>query len=269
MGKEHVIRKYLRIFFLSIMIMVSTLCLGLSFTVLNKDFIEKQFDENHYKNVEKNIKEEMKRSMISSGISDTVIDSTFSSNDVRKTVQETLNILYENSKYKIDTTDMQKKLEENITLDLKNKNYKIEDQEGFDTFTKSIVDIYEKEFIMLNQVQKVGHYMQKIIKVTMLIGIAAAALILVIVVARWKHYKRVLPPALFTNAFLYLFGCWYVNKEAGLSSITLFSETFSIVLRRIIKETFTVFQVTSYVYLALGVLIIILFFRRHHKSHLV
>ena len=269
MGKEHVIRKYLRIFFLSILIMISTSCIGISLTILNKDFIEKQFDDKHYKNVEENIKNEMKRSMISSGISDTVIDSTFTSNDVRQTVQETLNILYENSKYKIDTTDMQKRLEENIEKDLKNKNYKIDDQKGFDSFTKSIVDIYEKEFIMLNQVQKVGHYMQKIIKVTMLIGIACAAIILVIVVAKWKKYKRVLPAALFTNAYLFLFGCWYVNKEAGLESITLFSETFSEVLRRIIKETFGVFQMTSYIYIVLGILIILLFVRRHHKSHLV
>ena len=269
MGKGHEIRKYLRIFLMSIMIFISTLTLGLSFTVLNKDFIEKQFDDNHYKNVEKNIKDEMKRNMISSGISDTVIDSTFTSSDVRQTVQETLNILYENSKYKIDTKDMQKRLEENITKDLKNKNYRIDNQVGFDHFTKSVVDIYEKEFIMLNQVQKVGTYMQKIIKVTMLIGIALAALILVIVVAKWKQYKRVLPAALFTNAFFFLFSCWYINKEAGLESITLFSETFSQVLRRIIKQTFGVFQITSYVYLVLGVLIIILFVKRHHKSHLV
>lgn len=269
MGKKHVIIRYLRIFFLSILIFVSTLCLGLSFTVLNKDFVEKQFDDNHYKNVEENIKNEMKRNMISSGISDTVIDSMFDSSDIRKTVGETLNILYENSKYKIDTTDMQKKLETNIIEDLHKKNYKIEDTKGFEHFTKSTVDIYEKEFIMLNQIQKVGHYMQKIIKVTMLIGIAVASIILVIVVARWKHYKRVLSPALFTNAFLFLFACWYINKEAGLTSITIFSETFSEVLRRIIQNTFQVFQNISYIYLVLGVIIIILFVRKHHKSQIV
>ena len=121
---------------------------------------------------------------------------------------------------------------------------------------------------MLNQVQRVGNYMQKIIKVTVLVGIACAALILVIVVARWKHYKRVISAALFTNAYLFLFGCWYINKEAGLASITLFSETFSQVLRRIIRETFNVFQITSIIYLVLGILVILFFVRRHHKSHL-
>jgi len=269
MGKQHIIVRYLRIFFLSILIFGATLSLGLSFTLLNRSFVEKQFDEEHYKNVEENIKNEMKRNMISSGISDTVIDTTFNSNDVRKTVNETLNILYENSKYKIDTSEMQKNLEKNITEDLKQKNYKIDDTKGFEHFTKSTVDIYKKEFIMLNQVQKVGHYMQKIIKLTMLVGIAIASVILVIVVARWKHYKRVISPALFTNAFLFLFGVWYINKEAGLASITIFSETFSVVLRRIIQNTFHVFQYISYAYLVIGVLVIILFVRKHHKSHLV
>ena len=56
----------------------------------------------------------------------------------------------------------------------------------------------------------------------------------------------------------------FFNK---ISSITLFSETFSEVLRKIVSKLYLVLQIVSIGYIIVGVLIIIIFIRERHKHH--
>ena len=70
---------------------------------------------------------------------------------------------------------------------------------------------------------------------------------------------------LLTTSFLTLFSIWYINKTAGLSSITIFSETFSNIIRLIIEKTFIVFQLISIVLIVLAILLHIFVIHEHRK----
>lgn len=262
-----IILKYIRILIYSILLLILTTLGILYLTVLNKGFIKKQFTEEHYKTVEKNIKDEMKRSMISSGINDSVIDDIFNYKTVEKSIDETLNVIYENHTYEIDTKEMQERLESNIQKYLENHNYKLEDEKSYHEFTKSIIDIYTKEFAMLDQVQKVGKYVQPATKIIVVPIAVLSLLLLLVLILRWKIYKRIISSCLFTNSILLLFGTKYIYNKAGLSSTYLFSETFSKILRKIINNTISYFTIISIIYIVLGLLIILLFVRERHKHH--
>ena len=262
-----VVLKYLRILIYSLLLFVVTILGGLYLTVLNKGFVSRQFTKSHYQTVEKNIKEEMKRSMISSGVHDSVIDDIFTYQDVEKTVQETLSVIYDNHSYTIDTSEMLKKLEDNIQKDLESHNYKIDDEKGYHEFTSSIIKIYTKEFAMLNQVQKVGKNVQQVTKLVVLAVASISLLLLLVLVLRWKIYKRLISACLFTNSFLILFCIYYIYEKAGLASTFIFSETFSQVLRKTINSTFLYFRNFAIAYAILGALIIILFVRERFKHY--
>ena len=264
---KEIILKYLRIFIYSLLLFIVTI-LGITYiTLLNKNFISRQFTKSHYKKVENNIKEEMKRRMISSGISNTVVDDIFTYKDVENSVQETLRVIYENYSYKMNTSQMLKKLEDNIQADLEKHNYKIEDEKGYHAFTSSIINIYTKEFAMLNQVQKLGKYVQLATKIIVIAIAVLLILLLMVLVIKWKIYKRLISSCLFTNSFLILFSIYYVYEKAGLSSTYIFSETFSQIIRKIINNTFLYFKMFAIAYAILGVLIILLFVKGRHKHY--
>lgn len=272
MKKKELIIKYLFIFLLSISILITTLSIGIRITILNESFVRKEFTTSHYQKVEQNIKEEMKNSMISTGIDNSVIDDIFTVGDVKKSVEQTLSIIYENKNQTLDTSEIRKRLEANVAKDLEKHNYHLEDQKGYEHFIDSTIKIYTNEFIMLNQLPTVGSTVQKATKADTILALSLSMILLIIIIAKFKKAKHILPASLFTTSFVILFGSYYINKEAGLSSITIFSTTFSEVLRKIIAKTFTTFQYISYAYIIIGLMIIILCIRekhrhRHHHHH--
>ena len=267
MKKKELILKHLKILFFSFYILITTVLFGLRITVLNKSFVKSEFTTSHYEKVENNIKTEMKNSMISTGIDNSVIDTIFTKDDVKKSTEQVLSIIYDNNKQEFDTSNIQTRLEENVKENLEKHNYVLQDVNGYNHFIESTIKIYRNEFIMLNQLPKIGSYMQKAIKLTTVMIITLAMILFILIVARFKTMKHILPPCLFATSFVTLFGCFYINKEAGLESITIFSVTFSEVLRKIISNTFHLFQNLSYAYIIIGFLIIIFFIRKKYKHH--
>ena len=89
MTKKRIILRYVKKFFLAILVLLTTITVITRLTILNRSFIERQFTSSHYQEVEKALKTKMKDSMISSGISNTVIDNMFTTADIKKTTQNT------------------------------------------------------------------------------------------------------------------------------------------------------------------------------------
>ncbi len=266
MKKENILLKHIKMFLLTLFLLVATIVIGLRITILSRSFALRQFSAAHYQKVEKNIKEEMKDSMISSGLDDTIIDTMFTSSDVRNTTEQTIDIIYNYHNQKLDTTVVQNNLERNIKANLEKKHYKIENEKDYQKFVDSMMKIYKKEFTMLNQVTRIGKYMKILIKVTSLASILLFTLFMILLMIRRKTIKKLLPVPFLTTAFLLLFGTWYINKEAGLSSITIFSKTFSEILRSMIQKTFLTFNIIAILYITIAI-ILHLFFIHHRKRH--
>ncbi len=264
--KKATILNHIKMFLLAIYLLLTTIILILRITVLNRAFIEKQFNEEHYQKVERYLKETMKESMISSGIDDKVIDSMFTKEDIKDTTKQTLDIIYNYHKQSLNTTKIENNLRKNVEKNLKEKNYKVDNQKNFDTFINSIMKIYHSEFTMLNHLTKVGKYMNMIIKAFSVAAIILVSSFIILILLRKKTIKKLLPVPLFTTSFILLFVTWYINKTAGLSSITVFSKTFSEIIRKIIKNTFISIKILAIIYIIIAI-ILQLFFIHYHKRH--
>ena len=270
MNKQKMIIKHIKMFFLSILVFITTITVLLRLTIFNKSFVALQFNEEHYQKVELNLKTEMKESMISSGLDNTIIDTMFTTADIKNTTNQTLDIVYNYHNQKLNTSKIQKKLEENIDENLKKQNYQIQDKKGYDEFVESTMKIYQNEFTMLKQLEKVGKYMSLCIRVSTVLSLLLSTSLILLILLRRKTIKRIMPVALFVTSILILFGIYYINKTAELTSITILSKTFSDVLRIIIRKTFKYFQVIAIIYMVLAIVMHLFFIekrRRHHHHH--
>ena len=263
------ILKYVEIYGFSLVLLLLTISLLLKITILNRNFIKRQFTNEQYMSVEKNIKTEMKRSMISSGIDNSVIDDIFDSSDVKNSTEQILNIIYKNNSLKLDTTKIENKLKENVKEDLEKNNLKLDNEKGYKSFIKSTIKIYREEFEMLNQASKIGKIISKIEIPILLAIILLSTLLTILILLRRKKITQILPPAILTVSFLILFGTFYIYERAGFANTTIISVTFSTILRKIIKNTFLVFQVTSIIYIIVAIIItsFMKVKRRHHHHH--
>lgn len=260
-----ILMKHIKMFSLTIVLIITMITVGLRLTVLNRGFIENQFSQEHYLRVEKNIKEEMKGSMLSSGIDSKVIDTMFTTSDVKETTNQVIDILYNYHNQSLNTDKIQNNLEKNIIENLNEHNYQVDNQEDYQSFVDSIMKIYKKEFTMLNHLEQAGKYMNTIIKMDTVLSIILSVFLLLLILLRFRQVKRLLPVPLLTTSFLTLFSIWYINKTAGLSSITIFSETFSSIIRLVIEKTFIIFQIISIVSIVLAILLHIFLIHEHRK----
>lgn len=265
------ILKYLEMFGISMLLLLFTTVAIVKITLLNRNFVSLQFNDEHYKNVEESLKTAMKQSMISSGIDDSIINDMFDTSDIKNSTNQILNIIYTHNSIKFDTTSIENKLRENIKKDFEKKNFSLDNEEGYNEFVDSIMEIYRGEFIMLNQVSKVGKLVSMITKPVLIATIGLGVLLVLILIIRRKKLYRILPIALLTSSFLILFGTIYIYSKAGLANTTIISVTFSDIIRKIIKSTFNIYQITSIIYIIIAVIIVIVskvrIKRKHHHNH--
>lgn len=269
MSKLNTFLSYIEMFIFSFLLFVFTCFLLVKITFFNRNFISVQFNSTHYDMVEKYLKDEMKRNLISSEIDDVVIDDMFTRNDIVSSTKQVLDILYYNSSMKFDTTSIENTLKTNIIKNLESKNFSMDDEAGFQDFVDSIMNIYKGEFIMFGKVSKIGSIIQKCDKLISIGTVLLGSLLALYLVFRRNKIKQLLPVALFMSSILILFGTYYINHEAGLSSITVISVTFSNILRKIIMSSFDLYRIVSYGYIVLGILLVLLLVkkRRHHRRH--
>lgn len=265
MKRKYLIRSYLEKFAYSLVLFLFTFVGVFQFTVLNKNFIESQFDDEHYQNIENSLKAEMKRSMISSGLDDEIIDDMFTKADLENTVSQILTILYDNSSFEFDTSNVEEKLRANIIFNLEKNNFQLDDEKGYNRFVDSIMDIYKGEFVMLNRVKKIGSLVSTLKKYSVVLFICLFSLLSVLTLLFRKRITRILPVALFTSCFLILFGIAYIEQRSGISSITIISVTFSELLRRVVHDVFSIYQVIAIAYFIVG--FVLLLFRKSHRHH--
>ena len=252
-------------FLFCIFLLSFTILTILKFTVLDKNYIQSKYSIYHYKIVEKSLKTDMKNSMISSGIDSSVIDTIFDYHDVENTTKQVLSTVYDDKNQKIDVSSIEEKLKANIQLDLEKKNFSLKDEKGYQKFVKSIMDIYKGEFILFGQITKVRNIFRKIIKYfnPIYIGLSILLLISMIFLLIRKKFFQFLPISLFFSSFLILFGIFYADYFVGFQNITIVSETFSTILRKIILSTFDICKIVSIVFIIVGIIFILI--RREEK----
>lgn len=267
MTRKKLILGYLEKFFFSLALIIFTCSAILKVTVLNKDFVASKFTTEHYKEVEVDLKEEMKGSMMSSGLDSSIIDDMFTTKDIEDTTMQMLNIVYNFSNKKVDTSNVEEHLRENIKKNLEKKGFNIDNEAAYNEFVTSVMDIYRGEFIMLDQLPKVGKVVQVADKAITILTIVFSLIVFIWMIIRRKRLNRFVPVGLFTTSFFIIFSCLYVNKEAGLTGITIISVTFSKILREVIKSTFTIYYVVAIIYIIIGIMILLLHKYRRRKHH--
>ncbi len=266
MRKIKLLFQYFEMFVLSVLVLGLTLLCVLKFTILDKNYVLSMYDEKHYKEVEEFLKSEMQKSMISTGISSSVIDDMFTASDVKKSTEEVLSILYDDNKQKLDVSSIEEKLRSNIDKDLKEKQFTLSDTEGYEEFVKSIMDIYKGEFLILNQTMKISkgiHLVNKYLNLAIIILGILILIYLVILILR-KKFLQYVPVSLFFTSFLIIFSIYYSDVKVGFRNITIISESFSEIIRKIISTTFQVCLILVVVYLILGIILIL--FQRGKKK---
>lgn len=253
-------------FIFCIFVLSFTILSVLKFTVLKKDYIQSKYSIYHYKKVEQHLKSEMKKSMISSGIDSSVIDTMFDYHDVENTTRQVLSNLYDSKYQEIDVSSIENKLKENIKLDLEKKNFTLKDENGYQKFVKSIMDIYKGEFILFGQINRIRNILLKVMKYFEPFYYVLAAILLFssLILIISKKFLQFVPISLFFTCFLILFGIYYSDYYVGFQNITIVSETFSNILRKIILSTFDICKFVSLVLFLIGILLI--FIRRDRKS---
>ena len=232
----------------------------LKFTIFDKDYIQSKYSVYHYKKVERTLKSDMKKSMISSGIDSSIIDTMFDYHDVENTTKQVLSTLYDENNQEIDVSTIEEKLKENIKKDLEKKNFSLKDEKGYQRFVKSIMDIYKGEFIVFGQINKIRNIFRKIMKYfnPIYIALASIVFILSVILVIRKKFLLFLPISLFFSSFLLLFGILYADYYVGFQNITIISETFSTILRKIILSTFDICKLVSFTIFIVGILSILI-----------
>lgn len=264
MNKIKLFTHYVELFLLSMIFLIFTGLVLVRMTVLNRNFVASCFSTSHYKEVEEALKKEMKHSMISSGIRSEVIDTMFTKEDIQKTTSRTLDILYNDYRLHFEHSDIEKRLRENIQNDLKEQNFTSNDESGLNHFVKSIMKIYEAEFHMLNHVSSLGKIIQLVTPFVDVLCYLCGGILLLWMIFRRRYLTQILSVPFFTSGMLILFGIYYVSTRTEIRHFTMFSLTFSKIVRRIILETFTVFNVVAVTFFFLGICVILL--RRFPKK---
>ena len=257
-NKTKLIIDYLTIFLISLLVLVFTNSLIIRCTILNKNFVKNNIDYNYYEKVNTEIKRNMKNNMLSIHIDSKVLDNVYTKKDIKNSINNSLEILYDDYKKKIDSKNVEKKLRENINNYFKENNITEVNQTGLDEFVDIIMDTYESEFNISNNINDIGKIINRLTNIfNVVLLLSGITLILLIVYFRKNIIKYFMTP-LFTTSLLNMFFVGYINSRIIIKYIMVVSNSFSIIIRNILSNIISTIIIVSvlYLFIAFSTLII-------------
>ena len=236
---------YILSFSLSIFL-IALMCLFIaSNTILNKDFLLKQIQENDYYNlIDINIQSEIEGYIKQSGFDKEVFEELYSKEHLKEDIDSIIISLYNGEKTSLNEKVLEDNLRNKIDLYLQTNNITLKqnEQKKVDEFVQKIVDIYVNEVshpVYLETISKVIIKVEKIIPVVQksIYGAVIITSILIIVmnikqVVEGIRYIAIsmLSASLFIFCVILLF-----KNKINIDNILILNSTFSLLVINILK----------------------------------
>jgi hypothetical protein len=224
-------------------------------TIFNSKFVINNLNKtNYYETLDTEIKNEMDSYILQSGLDDEVLNNLYDKTDIINNVNESVEKVYLNEEFNVDTTNISKKLESNINEYLNSNNIIVNDNEAIDNFTNQMVKIYQNKVTSFNNIPYlgkillVGSFYLKIIMIIVLIIDLSLLIILV------KYYKEdMTSKILLSNGMLLTSSLIYLYNRLAFNNINLISSSMSSLLSELIKNFLFYLGVVSISLFILGI----------------
>ncbi len=229
-------------------------------TIFNEKYIIKVFENNnYYEYVDKEIREDMSNVLIPSQLPADVLIDIYNIDEVKQDTNMLVKNIYENKNVNVDITDISSKLKANINQYLHENNIEVLEEDSIDKIIKQMTDIYIEKITQANIYKTIGKIVSKIYKYIDIIIISITAIFILLYLLSRKIYKdNNISLSLLISSFLTIFIVKYININININNIFIWNDNISAILHDIINNIFSYISITSYILIALGILIIAL-----------
>ncbi len=266
MKKINIALQYIIALILSLTIIAFILINMFSSTILNKNYIMSELEnENYYEKIYEEVESNFEKYINQSGLDEEVLDGIVSREKVEQDTKKIIDNIFSGGNETISTDEIKNELEENIRVSLKRALTKTE-QESVNTFVNTICNEYKSTILSTkyendihSMFNKVSEYLSSIKKIILITSFICVALIIILSIKQLYQILARIGVSITISGLLLLISRIYIISKTKISDITILNNTISIVIRNVITNILNIINKNSIILLIIGIVFILLY----------
>ena len=266
MKKINIALQYIIALILSLTIIAFILINMFSSTILNKNYIMSELEnENYYEKIYEEVEANFENYINQSGLEEEVLDGIVSREKVEQDTKKIIDNIFSGGNETISTDEIKNELEENIRVSLKRALTKTE-QESVNTFVNTICNEYKSTILSTkyendihSMFNKVSEYLSSIKKIILITSFICVALIIILSIKQLYQILARIGVSITISGLLLLISRIYIISKTKISDITILNNTISIVIRNVITNILNIINKNSIILLIIGIVFILLY----------
>ena len=237
----------------------------LSFTIMDKKYILSELDEiDYYNKAYKLIQSNFENYIQQSGLDEEVIKNIVTKEKIKEDTEQILINLYDGINEEISTNEISDKLNENIKKSLKGRILTESEETSVKQFVEKICEEYKTTILNTNHEKTINEYysnisayIKKCMQIsTICVGISIIIIILISIRRIYRIFNAI-GITLLVNGIFYVIINIYINTKVRIQTITIVSDLFSELIRKILTEIVQKIGVCGWSAVLLGIVFII------------
>ena len=260
------ITKYILIFILIISIILTIAINVFASTILNKEYVLGKLEEsNYYEYVYNQVEDNFEKYIQQSGLNEEVIKDIVTRDEIKNSIVQIVNNIYEGQLEELDTNIVKERLEKNINDSLQGQNITNSTKEAIEEFENRIIKEYSNTIIHTQYekdinavIKKVKKYIPTAQKALIISDIILVVLVLLLNIKKIFRGIGQIGIALLTSGAVYLIATIILNSRIKINNIYFWDEGFSNSLKNIINSIVSMVNNYSIILLIIGMILIII-----------
>lgn len=219
-------------------------CNLISSTLLSKDYIISEFEENgYYSNIYNDVQNSFSKYIMQSGLEESIIQDIVTENKVKDDTNIIISNIYDGNDEEIEVESIEQKLNENIQNSLNDKNLTEESKASIQQFTNLISNDYILTIMHTNYESKINDYIvksnsiiEKIFKLGKYIIIISIVFMFLVNIKSFNRNISMLGISLSLLGFIFIYVQYLINKNIDIDRIYILNQAFSNVAKNIAKD---------------------------------
>ena len=274
MKKINIALQYIIALILSLTIIAFILINMFSSTILNKNYIMSELEnENYYEKIYEEVESNFEKYINQSGLDEEVLDGIVSREKVEQDTKKIIDNIFSGGNETISTDEIKNELEENIRVSLKRALTKTE-QESVNTFVNTICNEYKSTILSTkyendihSMFNKVSEYLSSIKKIILITSFICVALIIILSIKQLYQILARIGVSITISGLLLLISRIYIISKTKISDITILNNTISIVIRNVITNILNIINKNSIILLIIGIVFILLYAKKIKEQY--
>lgn len=237
----------------------------LSKTIFSQEYTLEMLDKsNYYANIYSQIKSDFRNYIYQSGLDENVIDDIITLDEVKADTQRIVSGLYNGLHEEINTDKIAERLNTNIDTSLNGRKIDNKTREQINIFVDQITTQYKETMAKTeyeNQIYKYYSKAEKMIDIGKKTSIILAAILGIIIIVTYfrKLFKNVayVGTAVFATGLAYYIMENYITQKVQIENLTILNDAITLLLREYILSIMEKIATYSYIYLAIGLVLIL------------